>query len=259
MELCEGVTYALEGDKYCIYIGGGIYFFIPVNGLESLKNALIAHYKHTAYLNEFSDEELVILQKKRPKRSYIEEIAYQIERKGYNGKLIKPSDLYSRLPIYSQSRNRNGHQNIADKRWRNALSLGNEKAIHLKSYYKSEERYIKRLFPDIKWIRGSFAISPCHIYPAIKDRGPESWTPDKIVRDLSIINKAFDKISSSKLGGKHAINLEDANIAIEYLKSFEYDQLSITRRILLHILEIRVANGFYDKDIFSDIYLGMEE
>jgi len=223
--------------------------------LANLQYGLDAHYKHTELLFGFTDEELTILQKKRPKRSAIDEINYQIERKEYNGKLIAPSDLISRLPFASQSRNRNGKQHIADSRWKKSIKDENPDVLRLIEWYAEEESVIRTRFPHVKWTRGSFAISPCHIYPAKKDRGEDSWTSDKILRDLSIVNKVFDKISSSDLKGKHAIDANDAQIAINYLDDFDWDKLSVSRQVLYVILQRRLSKDFYTEFKITDIDL----
>jgi len=255
-DLCHNILVMIEekGDLCHIYTGK-YYFMIQKSGLDSLRYGLEAHYKHTELLFGFSDEELTILQKKRPKRSAIDEIDYQIDRKSYNKEVIAPSDLISRLPYMSQSRNRNGKQSIADSRWRNAIKNENFHVLRLIEWYEEEESYVKTKFPNVSWTKGSFAISPCHIYPAKKDRGEDSWTPDKILRDLSIVNKVFDKISASPLAGKHAINAEDAKIAIEYMDSFDWSSLSISRQVLYMILTRRIAQNFYQTYFITDIDL----
>lgn len=256
-DLCHNIFYKLDSDSDLCHIYTGEYkFSIPSSGLEHLKYGLEAHYTQNEYLLSCSDDELKDLGKKRPKRSSIEEINYQISRKDYSHRVIKANDLISRLPVFSQSRNRNGKQHIADQRWKNGIKNQNSKVLSLIEYYKSEEELIKAYYTDVNWTRGSFAISPAHIYPAKKDRGEDSWTPDKIVRDLSIVNKAFDKISSSPLQGKHAVTREDAYIAMDFL--FLQDNLSTTRKILLFILAHRIGNGFYDSDKISDIYLELK-
>ena len=257
-DLCHNIKYTLdlESDIHHIYTDK-YYFMIDSSGLKHLKYGLEAHYTQNEYLLSCSDSELAELGKIRPKRTSLEEVNYQLYRKAYNGKLIKANDLISRLPVFSQSRNRNGKQSIADKRWKNAIKNENSNVMWLIEYYKHEEEYIKLAFPDIHWTRGSFAISPCHIYPALTNRKEDSWAPDKIIRDLSIINKAFDKISSSPLCGKHAINVEDAQIAIDYLETFHWEDLSVTRQILFLVLSNRITNGFYNLDRFSDIALGL--
>lgn len=233
---------------------------IASSGVDSLKSGLDAHYRHINILLESSDEDLAILRKKRPKRNALEEIDYQIERKSYNGKLISPSDLTSRLPVFSQNRNRNGFQHIADKRWRHGIRDNNPAVISLLAYYKAEKEYLENILTveELDRLeRGSFAISPAHIFPAFTDRGESSWTSDKIVRDLSIMNKGFDKISASPLNGKHAITREDAQIAFDYLNQYEHYDLSPTRQVLYILLHRRLNDGFYDTDKFSDIALGI--
>ena len=228
---------------------------ISTSGLDHLRYGLEAHYKQTELLFGFSDEELTILQKKRPRRSFIEEIDYQIDRKLYNGRIIQASDLISRLPFSSQSRNRNGKQNIADKRWRDALKSENPDVLRLVEWYEEEESYIRTKFPNVNWMKGTFAISPCHIYPAKKDRGEDSWAPDRILRDLSLVNKVFDKISSSDLQGKHATNATEAQVAIYYLDEFEWDTLSVSRQALYVLLFRRIVQNFYDEYKITDIDL----
>lgn len=255
-DLCHNIFFSTDLNSDLCHIYTGEYkFSIPASGFDHLKYGLEAHYTQNEYLLSCTDEELKELKKKRPKRSSLEEINYQITRKDFSHRIIKANDLVSRLPVFSQSRNRNGKQHIADQRWKNAIKNENSKVLHLIKYFEDEEIRIKRQYLDVKWTRGSFAISPAHIFPAKKDRGEDSWTPDKIVRDLSIVNKAFDKISASPLQGKHAINKEDANIAMDFL--FRQDELSTTRKILLFVLATRIENGFYDSDIFSDIYLDL--
>lgn len=256
-DLCHNIYYEIDKDCDLCHIYTNEYkISIPANGLEHLKYGLEAHYTQNEYLLECSDSELKELGKKRPKRSSMEEINYQISRKDYSHTVIKANDLISRLPVFSQSRNRNGKQLTATKRWKNGIKNQNFKVLSLIEYFKEEEKLIKSYYTDVNWTKGSFAISPAHIYPALKDRGESAWTPDKIVRDLSIINKAFDKISSSPLKGKHAVTKEDAIIAMDFLMS--QDNLSVTRRILLFVLSHRIGNGFYDSDIFSDIYLELK-
>ena len=253
-QLVDDIFYSEVDDMYAIHVGLLI-FYIPKSGLEHLKYGLEAHYTQTLYLLGCSDLELKELGKIKPKRSPIEEVVYQINRKDFDLKRIKANDLISRLPVFSQSRNRNGKQHIADKRWKNAIKNENQKVLWLIRYYEQEEKYIKEHFSTIKWTRGSFAISPCHIYPALKDRKEDSWASDKIVRDLSIINKAFDKISASPLAGKHVTSLEEANIALNYLNTFDFNDLSVTRQVLHLVLEHRIEVGFYNSDRFSDISL----
>ena len=228
---------------------------IPTNGLEHLKYGLEAHFRQTELLESFSDEDLLILQKKRPKRDFMSEIEYQLERKDFIGKYIAASDLTSRLPVFSQSRNRNGKQHIADSRWKKAIKNENSDVLRLIEYYAEEESYIKSVFLDVKWTKGSFSISPCHIYPAFTDRGEDSWSSDKILRDISLVNKVFDKISASPLQGKHAINVEDAQIAIDYLDEQDWDRLSVSRRALYCILKRRILNNFYKEYKITDIDL----
>ena len=101
-DLCHNILVMIEekGDLCHIYTGK-YYFMIQKSGLDSLRYGLEAHYKHTELLFGFSDEELTILQKKRPKRSAIDEIDYQIDRKSYNKEVIAPSDLISRCLLYT--------------------------------------------------------------------------------------------------------------------------------------------------------------
>jgi len=255
-DLCHNIFYELDNDCDLCHIYTDEYkISIPSSGLEHLKYGLEAHYTQNEYLLECSDDELKELGKKRPKRSSIEEINYQISRKDYSHTVIKANDLISRLPVFSQSRNRNGKQLIATKRWTDGIKAKNPKVEYLIKYYANEEDLIRLNFPDVKWTRGSFAISPAHIYPALKDRGESAWTSDKIVRDLSIINKAFDKISSSDLQGKHATSKEDAIVALNFLST--QTDLSTTRQVLNFVLQRRVEVGFYDSDLISDIYLGI--
>jgi hypothetical protein len=257
-DLYHTITYNIEKDSDLAHIYTDKYYFIiSVSGLDHLRYGLNAHYRHTELLFGFSDEELTILQKKRPKRDFMAEIDYQIERKSYNGKIIQASDLISRLPFSSQSRNRNGKQNIADSRWKKAIKEENSDVLRLIEYYAEEESVICTKFPHVKWTKGSFAISPCHIYPAKKDRGEDSWTSEKILRDLSIVNKVFDKISASKLGGKHAINSEDALVAIEYLDNHQWDTLSISRQVLYVLLQRRISQNFYENYKITDLDLNI--
>ena len=255
-DLVSNIFYNPVSDEFAIYAGKYI-FYIPQGGFEHLKYGLEAHYTQNEYLLGCSNEELKELGKIRPKRSSLAEIEYQIERKSFDFKHIRANELISRLPVFSQSRNRNGKQSIADSRWKNAIKNENPDVMHLIEWYEEEESYIRTKFPDVKWIKGSFAISPCHIYPAKKDRGEESWTPDKILRDLSIVNKVFDKISASKLKGKHAIDNNDALIAINYIDEFHWDELSISRQVLYVLLQRRIAQNFYNDYKITDIDLGI--
>jgi hypothetical protein len=247
-DICHTILFKIEDNSdVCHIYTDKYYFMIPSSGLEHLVYGLEAHYKQTELLFGFTDEELTILAKKRPRRAFMEEIEYQIERKDYNGKYILASDLISRLPFMSQSRNRNGKQHIADSRWKKAIKDENSDVLRLIDYYAEEESVIRTKFPDVRWTKGSFAISPCHIYPALKDRGEDSWTPDKILRDLSIVNKVFDKISACDLKGKHAIDADDAQIAINYLDEYDWNKLSVSRQVLYVILQRRIAQDFYSE------------
>jgi len=255
-DICHNIDYDIKDDLCHIYTGKYT-FTIPAASIDSLRSGLEAHYRHTELLFGFTEDELTILQKKRPKRSAIDEIDYQIERKSYNGKNIAPSDLISRLPYMSQSRNRNGKQSIADSRWKNAIKNENFKVLRLIEWFEEEESYIRTKFPQVHWTKGSFAISPCHIFPAKKDRGEDSWTPDKILRDLSIVNKVFDKISASPLAGKHVIDEDDAKIALEYLDSYDFADLSTSRQVLYYVLTRRIAQNFYSDYDITDIDLDL--
>ena len=252
--LVNNIFYSEVEYEYAIHAGKYI-FYIPKAGFEHLKYGLEAHYTQNEYLLGCSDEELKELSKMRPRRSSLEEIEYQIERKSFDLAHIRANELISRLPVFSQSRNRNGKQHIADSRWKNAIKNENPDVLRLIEWYEEEESYIRTKFSTVRWTKGSFAISPCHIYPAKKDRGEDSWTPDKILRDLSIVNKVFDKISSSDLMGKHAIDENDAQIAIDYLESFDWDELSISRQVLYVILKRRISHDFYYEYKITDIDL----
>jgi hypothetical protein len=232
------------------------YFYISPNNLNNLILGLKKHFEHHKYLNGASGEELALIGKNKPKRDAIAEIEYQLERKEFNGLLLKPSQLLSRLPYQSQSRNRNGKQNIADKRWK----TDNQKVEALKFYYHTEAEFIKTFLVPSELDslpKGSFAISPCHIEPALEDRDEDSWTPVKICRDLSIMNKGFDKIKACELKGAHAINQEQALIALEYLKTLNWDEMSVTRKVMYYILWFRTKNNFYSKFDITDIGLGL--
>ena len=255
-DLCHNIYYVLDEqrDLYHIYTDQ-LDFFIPSSGLNHLKYGLEAHYTQTEYLLDCSDDELKELGKIKPRRSTMEEIEYQLMRKEYSGEIIQANQLISRLPVFSQSRNRNGKQNIADKRWKNALKDENPRVERLIEWFEEEESFIKTKFPTVAWTKGTFAISPCHIYPAKKDRGEDSWTPDKILRDLSIVNKCFDKISASSLNGKHATTTEEAQIALDYLDEFDYNDLSISRQVFYVILFRRIVQKFYETYYITDIDL----
>jgi len=136
-----------------------------------------------------------------------------------------------------------------------ALKSENPDVLRLVEWYEEEESYIRTKFPHVNWMKGTFAISPCHIYPAKKDRGEDSWTPEKILRDISLVNKVFDKISSSDLQGKHATNAIEAQIAIDYLDQFEWDTLSISRQALYVLLFRRIVQNFYDEYKITDVDL----
>ena len=255
-DIVTDIKYITDSDLCHIYTGK-YQFSIPASNLDRLRYGLEAHYTQTKILEDATPEELAILRKMKPRNNALDEINYQIGRKGYNLQVILANDLVSRLPYMSQSRNRNGKQHIADSRWKNAIKKSNFKVLALIDWYKDEEIFIKNIFPDIEWTKGSFAISPCHIYPAKRDRGEDSWTPDKILRDLSLVNKVFDKISASDLNGKHAINTNDAIIALKYLNSFNWDELSVSRQSLFFILKRRLSLGFYSHVAFTDIDLGI--
>ena len=115
-DLCHNIQYEYIplSDSYHIFTDE-LDFFVTRSSFDHLKYGLEAHYSQNEYLLSCSDEELKELSKQRPRRSSINEINYQLIRKGFNGKLIKANQLVSRLPVFSQSRNRNGKQNIADK------------------------------------------------------------------------------------------------------------------------------------------------
>jgi len=253
-DICHNIEYEIKGDLCHIYTNK-YFFIIPKSGLNHLRYGLEAHYTQHEYLLSCTDSELSELGKIRPKKSCLEEVNYQINRKEYNGAQIRANDLVSRLPVFSQARNRNGKQHIADSRWKNAIKNENPRVLRLIEWFEEEESYIRTKFPKVHWTRGSFAISPCHIYPAKKDRGEDSWAPDKILRDLSIVNRVFDKISGSKLAGKHAINTEDAKVALEYLDKFHFDDISLSRQVLYHVLTRRIAQNFYDEYKITDVDL----
>ena len=151
----DSILYKIEPNSDIAHIYTDKYYFmIPANGLDSLRTGLEAHYKHTELLFGFSDEDLLILQKKRPKRDFMTEIEYQIERKDYNGKYIAPSDLISRLPYQSQARNRTGKQSIADARWKKALKNQNSDVLRLIEYYAKEEPYFYCVFHEMDIKKG---------------------------------------------------------------------------------------------------------
>lgn len=248
----------IEDDDNILVSTDKYSFFIKKNNLDNLKHGLALHYEHNEKLANASDEELAQIGKKRPRRSPIEEINYQIERKGYNGEFIVPNQLLSRLPLQSQSRNRNGKQHIANKRWKNALKDRQYKVVALNDYYKKEAAFVQTfLTPEELYSlpRGSFSISPCHIAPALKNRDEESWSADKICRDLSIMNKAYQYVREP-LQGRHAINKSEAFAVFKYLSKQNALTSSATKKVMFYIMWFRMRNNFYD--IFDITDIGLE-
>jgi hypothetical protein len=253
----ENITYT-EQDDLILVSTDKHSFYIKSNNLGRLKFGLQLHFEHMKNLNDSSDEELAQIGKRRPKRSAIEEINYQIERKEFNGKVIVPTELLSRLPAKSQSRNRNGKQHIADSRWKNALKDKNYSVMALNDYYRKEAAFVQTFLDPSELYsleKGSFKVSPCHIDPALTNRDEDSWSPDKICRDLSIMNKGFEKIKTSDLKGSHAITEEQANIAFKYLSKMNYEKMSATRKVMYYILIFRKRNKFYQKYDITDLGL----
>ena len=235
---------------------GKYFFLVEEKNLMKLYDGLKEHIEHHIRLFNATDEELALIKKNRPKRDPIGEIDYQLERKKFMGQVLKPSALLSRLPYQSQSRNRNGKQHIADKRFKNS----NPKVEALENYYKAEVEFIKTFLTQDELDgleRGSFSISPCHIEPALTNRDENSWIPVKICRDLSIMNKGFEKIKACELKGAHAINQDQALIALNYLKTLNWDDMSVTRKVMYYILWFRTKNRFYEKYDITDIGLDL--
>jgi hypothetical protein len=247
-----------EHDDFVLISTDKYSFFVKKDNLINLKDGLTMHYEHNEKLTNASDEDLAQMHKKRPKRSAIDEINYQIERKGFDSQIIVPNQLLSRLPLQSQSRNRNGKQHIANKRWNFALKNRFEKAIALNEYYKKESAFVQTfLEPDELYSlpKGSWKVSPCHIYPALTNRDENSWTSDKICRDLGIMNKGYEYTKESPLKGRHAINKMEALAAFRYMSKLEWNQMSATRKAMYYILWFRIKNNFYEKFDITDIGL----
>lgn len=248
-----------EDDDIVLVSTNKYSFFIKKNNLDNLKDGLALHYEHNEKLTNASDEELAQIGKKRPRRSPIEEINYQIERKGYNGEFIVPNQLLSRLPLQSQGRNRNGKQHVANKRWKNAIKSRSEKAIALNEYYKKEAAFVQTFLEPHELYSlpiGSWKVSPCHIVPALTNRDEESWSADKICRDLSIMNKGY-QYNKEPLQGRHAINKAEAFLALKNLMKMDVSTAKPTTKAMFFILWFRMKNNFYDKFDITDIGLDL--
>ena len=256
----DEINFSEQDDDLVLVSTNKYSFFIKKNSLDNLRSGLTLHYEHIDKLNNASDEELAQIRKKRPRRSAIEEINYQIERKGFDMQVIVPNQILSRLPLQSQSRNRNGKQHIANKRWMHAMKNRNEKVVALHEYYMKEGAFVQTfLEPDELYSLpiGSFKVSPCHIAPALKDRDEDSWSSDKICRDLSIMNKGFEYIKEGPLQGRHAVNKIEAELSLRYMMKLDWTQMSPTRKAMFLILWFRKKNNFYSKYDITDIGLNL--
>ena len=255
----ENITYTEQDDL--VEVSTDKYkFYVKKNNLGRLKFGLEVHYQHMNNLDSISDEALAQIGKRRPKRSAIEEINYQIERKGFQDKTIVPTELLSRLPANSQSRNRNGKQYIADKRWKDALKNRRATVVALNDYYKKEAAFVQTFLSADELYslpKGSFKVSSCHIDPALTNRDEDSWSSDKICRDLSVMNNGFEKIKECSLKGSHALTQQEADIAFKYLSVLDYKSMSATRKVMYYILIFRRRNNFYRKFDITDLGLGI--
>ena len=241
----SGIRYSAEGSKVRVSVGDES-FLIPGSKLDNFKKKLK------------ENEDWMIANKRTDTTE--QELIRTIKRKGYSGQEVTPSQIYSRLPKFSNARNSQQNQDIADKRFRALLKSRNPHLIKLQNYLVNEEKlYLEKVLGQdvVKSLKGWDVnkLTPSHIREVrSQNRTPEDWAPSKIARDWGWFNSGLRGTKFGNVKGGHPLNAAQAREVLTNLQKTPFDKLPNEKKALQAALEYRLSRkpSYYDDFIFTD-------
>jgi TP901 family phage tail tape measure protein len=257
-----GIRYAQEGDKVRIF-AGDTSFLIPLKDISTFKVKLQEneawmkspiHGSGNKNVRKDNTEQALIKAITRPlsggKKPSLRE----------QSEIIKPGDIYTRLPKAGAQRKSNQNQDIADKRFKALVKSKNPHLAKLQNYLQNEEKvYLERVLgPDVvQSLKGFDAkkLTPSHIREVrSQNRTPEDWAPSKIARDWSWFNSALRGTKFGKVKGGHPVNAAQARELLDNLKMTPFENLPNDKKALQTVLEYRLNRqpSYYDDFRFID-------
>jgi TP901 family phage tail tape measure protein len=241
----SGIKYSAEGSKVRVSVGDES-FLIPASKLDNFKKKLK------------ENEDWMIANKRTDNTE--QELLRTIKRKGYGGQEVSPSQIYSRLPKFSNARNSQQNQDIADKRFRALLKSKNPHLLKLQNYLVNEEKvYLEKVLGQdvVKSLKGWDVnkLTPSHIREVrSQNRTPEDWAPSKIARDWGWFNSGLRGTKFANVKGGHPLNAAQARELLGNLQKTPFDKLPNEKKALQAALEYRLSRqpSYYDDFIFTD-------
>jgi len=241
----SGIRYSAEGSKVRVSVGDES-FLIPASKLDNFKSKL-------------KENETWMIANKRTDNTE-QELLRTIKRKGYGGKDVTPSQIYSRLPKFSNARNSQQNQDIADKRFRALLKSKNPHLLKLQNYLVNEEKvYLEKVLGQdvVKSLKGWDVnkLTPSHIREVrSQNRTPEDWAAGKIARDWGWFNSGLRGTKFGNVKGGHPLNAAQAREVLTNLQKTPFDKLPNEKKALQAALEYRLSRkpSYYDDFIFTD-------
>ena len=241
----SGIRYSAEGSKVRVSVGDES-FLIPGSKLDNFKKKLK------------ENEDWMIANKRTDTTE--QELIRTIKRKGYSGQEVTPSQIYSRLPKFSNARNSQQNQDIADKRFRALLKSRNPHLIKLQNYLVNEEKlYLEKVLGQdvVKSLKGWDVnkLTPSHIREVrSQNRTPEDWAASKIARDWGWFNSGLRGTKFGNVKGGHPLNAAQAREVLTNLQKTPFDKLPNEKKALQAALEYRLSRkpSYYDDFIFTD-------
>ena len=241
----SGIRYSAEGSKVRVSVGDES-FLIPASKLDNFKAKL-------------KENEAWMVANKRTDNTE-QELLRTIKRKGYGGKEVSPSTIYSRLPKFSNARNSQQNQDIADKRFKALLKSKNPHLLKLQNYLVNEEKvYLEKVLGQdvVKSLKGWDVnkLTPSHIREVrSQNRTPEDWAPSKIARDWGWFNSGLRGTKFANIKGGHPLNAGQARELLGNLQKTPFDKLPNEKKALQAALEYRLSRkpSYYDDFIFTD-------
>jgi len=241
----SGIRYSAEGSKVRVSVGDES-FLIPASKLDNFKRKLK------------ENEDWMIANKRTDNTE--QELIRTIKRKGYGGQEVTPSQIYSRLPKFSNARNSQQNQDIADKRLRALIKSRNPHLVKLQNYLVNEEKvYLEKVLGQdvVKSLKGWDVnkLTPSHIREVrSQNRTPEDWAPSKIARDWGWFNSGLRGTKFGNVKGGHPLNAAQAREVLTNLQKTPFDKLPNEKKALQAALEYRLNRkpSYYDDFIFTD-------
>jgi TP901 family phage tail tape measure protein len=241
----SGIRYSAEGSKVRVSVGDES-FLIPASKLDNFKSKL-------------KENEAWMIANKRTDNTE-QELLRTIKRKGYGGKDVTPSQIYSRLPKFSNARNSQQNQDIADKRFKALLKSKNPHLLKLQNYLVNEEKvYLEKVLGQdvVKSLKGWDVnkLTPSHIREVrSQNRTPEDWAPSKIARDWGWFNSGLRGTKFANIKGGHPLNAAQARELLGNLQKTPFDKLPNEKKALQAALEYRLNRkpSYYDDFTFID-------